>query len=661
MKTQFEIFLNEFFETLEEELRFLKAKEIQEVLKHYRDKINSEIDYGTPENKIIQSLPLPKDIANDIYKSRGISFLEIQKKRYRQKEIAKAIISGFIIALILVLFVSVFSFFGYTAVGFNKILLEISTFKSSLDQALILMTIVMLDVALIAILVFVIDLFYIIISNFLVNILKSIKKTYRVHYKFQDFTISGALKNVCKKKNVVAITLASSATIALILFGSSLFAKGYVYRSFNDLPLNAITQDYDNNIKNVNIKGTNANIRFEVDETLEKVKVTYNYEFNKNIDINFNDATLTIKNIGSKTYGLFGLLDEPTPIVVVSFPTIEHLRQIIVELDEGSLYLKEIENISLKAYVDIYNSEVYVENSNINELIIKSYKTNTKIANLDEEKDYFRINNLNIEVSSGSIAMEGISLNTLDIANLNAKTVISNCKANTFNFDTDNGDTVFYEVSGNTLNFVTESANNILDDMTFDNATVTANFASSVTITRFIVKEKLNLLTYNSSSITISRLKAKHTILGNDKNPSMGNIILNYVNRVDAFTDKDSKELVASKTKYNEYEMVNTKITGKSQGALYINRSSLEDIDITQTSTALQVSDSNISGYAKFYVDTAKNLTFTDVTGLNIHFVLKHTKLVYYNTDNNISNTKCYVKFEGASYGLDTNINPEVE
>ena len=31
MKTQFEIFLNEFFETLEEELRFLKAKEIQEV------------------------------------------------------------------------------------------------------------------------------------------------------------------------------------------------------------------------------------------------------------------------------------------------------------------------------------------------------------------------------------------------------------------------------------------------------------------------------------------------------------------------------------------------------------------------------------------------------------------------------------------------------
>lgn len=656
MKTQ-----NEFLEALEEELRFLKAKEIQEILKHYREKINSEIDYGTPEDKIIKNLPLPKDIANDIYKSRGISFLEIQKKKYRQKEIAKAIISGLIISLMVVLFVSVVSFFGYTAVGFNKLLLELSSFKSSLDMALIAMTVIMLDIALLAILVFVIDLFYIIISNFLVNILKSIKKTYRVHYKFQDFSISGALKNKCKQKNVVAIALAGSATLALIFFGSSLFTKGYLYRSFNNHPLNSITEEYQNNIKNVNIKGTNANIRFEIDETLEKIKVKYDYEFNKDVNIKLNENTLVVENIGSKSYGIFGLLDEPTPIIVVTLPSAEYLREINVELDEGSLYLKEIENISLKVNVDIYNSEVYIENSNLDDLTIKSYKTNTKIANLNEERDYYRVNNLVIETSSGSVAMEGISVNEFKYNNLNAKSVISSCQINTFDFETDNGDTVFYEVSGKTLTYVTESTNNILDDLEYDNAKFVANLASSVTITRLIVKEQLNLLTYNSSSITISRLKAKHTVLGDDKDPSLGNIILNYVNRNDVITDKDSKDLVNSKTEYNDYKMVNTKITGKSEGALYINRSSIEDIDIKQSSTALQVSDSNVSGYAKFDIDTAKNLTFTDVTGTNIHFVLKHTKLVYYNTDENLSNTKVYVKFEGASYGLDTNINPEVE
>ena len=56
-----------------------------------------------------------------------------------------------------------------------------------------------------------------------------------------------------------------------------------------------------------------------------------------------------------------------------------------------------------------------------------------------------------------------------------------------------------------------------------------------------------------------------------------------------------------------------------------------------------------------------QNLTFTDVIGTDIHFVVKHTKIVYYNSDNNLLNTKFYVKYEGASYGCDSNIKPEVE
>ena len=58
MKTQ-----KEFLQILEEELKYLKAQETNEILKHYRDKINSELDYGTPEEKVIKNLPLPKDIA----------------------------------------------------------------------------------------------------------------------------------------------------------------------------------------------------------------------------------------------------------------------------------------------------------------------------------------------------------------------------------------------------------------------------------------------------------------------------------------------------------------------------------------------------------------------------------------------------------------------
>ena len=656
MKTQ-----NEFLEALEEELRFLKAKEIHEILKHYRDKINSEIDYGTPEEKIISNLPLPKDIANDIYKARGISFLEIQKKKYRQKEIANAILSGFIISLMLVLFVSIVSFFGYTIVGFNKLLTGLSFFNSSLDQVLVVLLVLMLDIAMLAIFVFVIDLFYIIISHFLVNILKAIKKTYRVHYKFQDFSISGSLKNKAKNKNVIAIALAGSATLALIIFGASLFTKGYIYRSFNDLPLNVVEKQYNDNIKDINITGTNANIRFEVNEELDDIKVEYKYEFNDKIDINIDEFTLNIKNIGSKSFGLFGLLDEPSPIVVITLPSAEYIKNINVQLDQGSLYLKKVLNIGLSVNVDIYNSEVYIEDSNLKALTVDSYKTNIKIANLDNKQEYYRINNLKIETSTGSFAMEGISVNEFNYENVSTKTVIKRCQINTFNFKTDNGNTVFYEVEGKKINYITRSANNILDDIEYANASFEANRASSITITRLMVEGDLSLTSYTGGIITISRLKAKTTYLGKEDSPLTGNIILNYINQDDILTEKDTEELVVSKTTYNDFNVSNTKIVGYSEGAIYINRSIIENINLKQTSSALQVSDTNIKGYAMFNVDSAKNLTFTDVIGTDIHFVVKHTKIVYYNSDNNLLNTKFYVKYEGASYGCDSNIKPEVE
>ena len=140
MKTQ-----NEFLECLEEELRFLKAQEIQEILKHYRERIATEIDYGAPEEKVIKNLPDPKDIAKEIYDARGISFLEIQKRKYRRAEIIKAIISSFVVALMLVLFVSVSIYIGYVLLGVNKILLSLPALTSRLDCALLVGIVLCID------------------------------------------------------------------------------------------------------------------------------------------------------------------------------------------------------------------------------------------------------------------------------------------------------------------------------------------------------------------------------------------------------------------------------------------------------------------------------------------------------------------------------------
>ena len=211
----------EFLEALEEELRFLKGQEINEILKHYRDKINTEIDYGTLEEKVIKNLPDPKDIAHDIYKTRGISYLEIQKKKYRRKEIAKAVFSGIIIALMVMLFVASTIYVGSASIKIASLTGYIFSFKSILDILITLLIIVFLELTIVVLYIFLIDLFYVIISSFLTSILKAIKKTYKPHYKFQDFTINGFFKNKLKGKNILLILLLSFIGTTFVLSGVS--------------------------------------------------------------------------------------------------------------------------------------------------------------------------------------------------------------------------------------------------------------------------------------------------------------------------------------------------------------------------------------------------------------------------------------------------------
>ncbi len=677
MKTQ-----NEFLEALEEELRFLKAKEVHEILKHYRDKINTELDYGTPEAKIIKELPLPADIASEIYKSKGISYLEIQKKKYRQKEVIKAILSGFIITLMLVLFLGVVGFFGKVVFNFNQLLMEVSSFKAYLDSILMVGMILALDVCAIAILIFIIDLFYIIISNFLVNILKSIKKSYRVHYKFQDFSISGIIKNKCKKKNVVAIVLAGSATIALIVSFASLFTKGYIYRSLNNVPANLIEKQYDGKIKDINIIGSNANITFLIDEKKDKISVVYKYEFNDKINIEQDEWTLNIKDVKSKSFGLLGMLDEPTPIIEITLPSAEYLKNINVELNKGSLYLKKISNISLDVKANIYDGQVYIEESDIDELTITSYKTDIKIANLSNEQEYHRINKLFIGITEedylaeqevlknnqplknkktgigmGSLAMQGISVNEFIYRNVTVRSTIKTCQLNTFVFESSNGETFIYDINGNDLSFTTQALNTTLENITYKNTTFETSNAGQIYVTRLMVAEKTTLRTYSKSLIEVSRLKSKETEI----DVKSGSVILNYVNNEEIIKDDltYSKDELAAINEYNDYKVANTKLTGESHGFVYINRSVLEDVNLKQISSSLQVSETEITKNAKFIVDTAQNLTFTDVTGTDIHFDLKHTKLVYSNNSDEAKakETIIYTKESGAVYGYDISVS----
>ena len=123
----------EFLEALVEELRYLPAKQVNEVLKHYRDKIDVEIDYGTPEEKVIENMKTPKEIAENIYKMHGVNYLEKRKKNVKFKNICISILNSILILACLMIFI-VGSIFVFRIIGnMASLIIHAFTFRSVLD------------------------------------------------------------------------------------------------------------------------------------------------------------------------------------------------------------------------------------------------------------------------------------------------------------------------------------------------------------------------------------------------------------------------------------------------------------------------------------------------------------------------------------------------
>lgn len=654
----------EFLEALEEELRFLKGQEINEILKHYRDKINTEIDYGTLEEKVIKNLPDPKDIAHDIYKTRGISYLEIQKKKYRRKEIAKAVFSGIIIALMVMLFVASTIYVGSASIKIASLTGYIFSFKSILDILITLLIIVFLELTIVVLYIFLIDLFYVIISSFLTSILKAIKKTYKPHYKFQDFTINGFFKNKLKGKNILLILLLSFIGTTFVLSGVSAITNGYIYRSMSKSPSlnNSIVEEFDLKVKDIIINGNTANIEFNIDNTINGVKVEYIKEFKNDINIDYTDNTLTISNLNSKTFGLFGFLDEPMPIVIISIPDTRYLKNINITLDEGKVYLKKIKSVDLSVALEIYESEVYLENVELKSLSLdKCYKTVTKIANLanDEgiyESDYSWISNINLKADTGNVYLERIKCNDYKFESITAGLVLKDSKLNSAFVKTSGGNVQIINLVGNELVYETNSSNNNLTDLVYQDVKVTANMASKVTLSRVVVKNTLELNAYTNGTIHVSHLKSKLTNINNN-NSNVGLKLINM--NVDTSNMENVDALV---TRYNSTLITETNLAIDSTGITSITGSTIHKAEVKQVGKTLQVTDCDILGRATFDNDSVEYLKFSKVYGTNIHFVLKETELNYYNDEaSNEAKAKFFYRHVGANKAPSTDVANEIE
>lgn len=637
---------NEYLQELEEELRYLKPKEINEIVKHYRDKISVEIDYGVSEEKVIEQLPNPSDVAKNIYDSRGISYLEIQKRRYRRKQIVNAIISSIILVVLAVLFTSLLSYLAITTVNMNTLIGRAIAFEKMLDTILTVLFVILYDILLILALIYIIDLLYILCSYFLINVLKTFKKTYKTYYKFQDFTINGFLSKKTKIEKFPLKAIGIVGILLVIVLISSVSTKGYVYRALMDKPEFSEILEYDLNTKEININANDANVYFVIDESTNKVSVNYQYEFKNTVDLNYQEKVLTINKNSVTSFDIFKLLDEPTPIIYITLPSLEYLKKINIKIEQsGIVSFKDINTLSLETSIDLYSGRIYLENVNAATFKIDTFKADIKIANTTEEEDMFWINNLDINVDMGSVSIEGYRFNKLDLVNSRASLVLSKLEIREFILNNGAGSIVMNEISGRILDYTSKTSVNRIYDLVYDEATIKLFATCSLDVTRMYVKNDLKVNLSNQSSFLARYLKTNNLAITS----SSSTIIIYDFNHNVEITEED--QLKALKETFNSYQVTKPKVSIENTlGDTLIDSSNIDTLELNQKGKQIELSNINLNKLT-LTADNVKIVEASEVYGNDVFFILYSSKLKYYN-DNDTNQYR--IKYTGTS-GIETN------
>ncbi len=140
-------------------------------------------------------------------------------------------------------------------------------------------------------------------------------------YKFMDFTISGSLETLLKKKKILGKILLGF-TISIVLFGvASYTTKGYLYRSMNNLVEADKSVNIAGQINKITLNESEVFLKISSSDEIIQVKLNYGFEFDNKLNYEVIDGNLIIDSITTNRYDIFGLLDEPLPVIEIIIPT----------------------------------------------------------------------------------------------------------------------------------------------------------------------------------------------------------------------------------------------------------------------------------------------------------------------------------------------------
>lgn len=588
--------INEYLRELEEELIYLKPKDAGDVLKFYRDKINIAMDYEDDENKIIATLPSPKKIAEDIYKSKGTDYLTKRKRQMKSSSKLKAILSGLLV-LAVILFIFTITIFVFSSIVQLFKLMGLS-FKMDDIVDIITLNLCLLSYifVLIVIYIYFFDLMYIISSHFIYPFLYEFVNREK-EYNFLSFTISGLIEKIFNKKGILGKVLLV-LFVALFVSGiSNAVTKGYISRSMNDEVSIIEEVILDEDITEIKINESTTFVKVFYGE-VDKITLKYYNEFDNKLEYKIENNIFIIENIKQKVFDIFGFLDEPLSKVEIVLPIENKLEKLDVTLNAGYFDIVDY-NGNLDLDIKGSSSTYAITRSTFNNLVVNGYNLNIACEEnnissvnlkLEDGKSYFlnnKVNNFVVDNHLADLVIQEATIDKLEISNVSARSALDKINANSITFKDQNSESLLQYVYTN-------------------NISVSSYGSSDVTLDKVIVEDTLSL-DNSAGSFDLRFIKAKNIVTKFKR----GNVEMYYINR--DVIDASDEFLV----KYNEFNLDSNFIFSIYQTKVTITSSTFDNLSCNLKEGSIKANASYFKNTDMYFMNT--NINLIDVDGIKMN------------------------------------------
>ena len=597
----------EYLQALEDELKYLPKKEVRRVVQIYQDKINNAIDGGEKIEKVLKDLPHPSDIAKGIYDSKKVNYLDKKKREFRQKELLEGLSSLVLSILVILIFVGIIGYIGIMTFRMFEIIPKFS----SQDKIIMSGFVIMYFMAMIIILIYLVDL-ALLITNFLLGkffyLFPKLKEKFE---KVEEFTISGTLEKVTKKKYFLGKILLVFGILALLFGVTSLVGKGYLYRSFMDIPneKNEEVLDISNEIEEITLETTKAQVLIKKGENFQIIKTS---EFDRNFQLNQNGNKLEIDFDEKTNYDFLGILSEPTILITIIIPE-EKALDINLKINNGKIGLTEVNLKKSDIYltsgelvikdVDFTDFTFYTDSGTLNSNSSKYEKANIEIVRgkYASSEDYFK--DISLQNGSGEVAIKQNKYEKFELKNISGTSIIQESTINQFDYH---------------------------------------SVASILNMTE-IVSKTFNLTSTNASQFTMVDMKADLFTFDLNTGYITMSKVIGDINIIQSLSNITLSELVGD-------------VKGKiANSKLAVYNSIFDNLDIELSKCNLDLDNVVIKEIDVSAENT--QLLLIDVYGNNMRYEITNSNMQYYNNDSKKLINKLVLKSINSQYDIDETVN----